>query len=188
MAHMIDTLFSSPRAQRRFFWISAGVLALGIALFVALVVFRGTGNAYPDKFSNQKATLAKPEKTVPISKAEIAVAREFIRTAVLRHDVAKSYDIVHVDLKGRMTRKEWATGNIPVIDYPAENENTASFQVDYSYPTSALMEIDLVAKPHSGVRPELLFFIGLKRKNTSSKWLVNYWEPHWKPPVPAAPN
>ena len=190
MASMIDSLFGSPRAQRRFFFVSAGVLAIGIVTFVALVVFRGTSNAFPDKFSNQKATLAKPEKRVPVSKSEIAVARKFINTAVLRKDVDASYNIVHVDLKGRMTRKEWDTGNIPVIDYPAENGSTAAFKVDYSYQTSALMEIDLVAKPHAQVRPELLFFIGLKRAGNkpNGRWLVNYWEPHWKPPIPVAPG
>jgi hypothetical protein len=106
----------------------------------------------------------------------------------MRQNVASSYNLVHVDLKGRLTKKQWATGNIPVVDYPAANADRARFKIDYSYATSALMEIDLIAKPHSGVRPELLFFIGLKRATPTSKWLVNYWEPNWKPPVPAAPN
>ena len=183
---MIGTLVNSPRAQRRFLWLSGAVLVAGIAAFVALVLFRGTGNAYPDKFSKQPAQLAKPEKKVPISANEIAIARKFIKTAVMRQNLDAAYNITHVDLKGRMTRKAWDTGNIPVVGYPALNADTAPFQVDFSYQDEALLEVDLDAKPGSGVRPELLFFLGLKKSH--GKWLVSYWEPHWKPPIPATPN
>jgi hypothetical protein len=187
---MIETFFGSPRAQRRFFWGSVVVFLIGVSAFIALVVFRGTGNAYPDKFSNKPAQLATPEKHVPITKAQIALARKFIRTAVLRKNIDASYDIVNVDLKGRLTRKQWDTGNIPVIDFPASNIDTAAFQVDYSYQNEALLEVDLIAKAHTIARPELLFFLGLKRAGAkeTGPWQVSYWEPHWKPPVPAAPN
>jgi hypothetical protein len=187
---MIDTFFGSPRAQRRFFWLSAGVLAAGLAAFLAFVVFRGTGNAFPDKFSNQKAQFVTPEHHVPLTKAQLGLARKFIRTAVARKDLDASYGLVNVDLRGRLTRKQWDTGNIPVIDYPASNIDTAKFQIDYSYQNEALLEVDLIAKPGTQVRPELLFFLGLKRagKKETGPWQVSYWEPHWKPPIPAAPN
>jgi hypothetical protein len=190
MANVIGTLFGSPRAQRRLFWLSAGVLVVGVAAFLAFVVFRGTGNAFPDKFSNKPAQLATPEKHVPITKAQLTLARKFMSTAVLRKNLDASYDIVNVDLKGRLTRKQWDTGNIPVIDYPAGNIDTAKFQVDYSYQNEALLEVDLISKANSGVRPELLFFLGLKRAGAkeTGPWQVSYWEPHWKPPVPEAPN
>jgi len=190
VAHLLDNMFGSPRAQRRLFVISAGVLTVGVIAFLALVVFRGTGNAFPDKFSNQKAQIAKPEKKVPISAAQLALARKFLTTAVLRQDVDAAYKIVHVDLKGRMTRKQWDTGNIPVITYPADNAKTAKFKVDFSYADQALLEVDLFAKAGSDVRPELLFFLGEKRAGAkhTGPWQISYWEPNWKPPVPASPN
>ena len=184
---ILGNLLNSPRRQRQFFILSAVVLVAGIAAFLAMVVFRGTSNAFTDTFSNQPATLNHPEKKVAVSKGQIALARKFIQTAVMRQNLSAAYDMVNADLKGRMTRKQWTTGDIPVIYYEAENVKTAAFQVDYSYETSALLEVDLVAKPHTETRPHLLFFIGLKRAGgkKDGRWLVDYWQPHWRPPVPS---
>jgi hypothetical protein len=184
----LNGFFNSPRNQRRLLFVSAAVLAVGIAVFVALVLLRGTSNAFTDTISNKPAQLYHPEKRVPVSKGEISLARKFIETAVARQNLNAAYNLVHTDLKGRLTRSEWNSGNIPVIYYPARNAETTSFQTDYSYQTSALFEVDLVAKPGSDQRPHLLFYLGLKRAGdkATGRWLVSYWQPHWRPPVPEA--
>jgi hypothetical protein len=180
----------SPRAQRRILIGSAAIFAAGVIAFVSMVLLRGTSNAFVGTISNKPATLVKKEKKVPPSPAAFKVARTFLETAVLRKNIDASYNLVHVDLKGRMTRKQWDTGNIPVVDYPANNAKTAAFQVDFSYQTEMLLEVNLVAKrgSPSTVRPNLDFFLGLKRAGgkANGRWLVNYWEPHWRPPVPYA--
>lgn len=189
MAQSSGTLsgkFSSPRRQRQIFLGSAAVFAAGVIAFLAVVLLRGSGNRFTDTFSNQPAQLAKKERVTKPTAEEYAVARRFIETAVARKNLDASYDLVHVDLKGRMTRKQWDTGNIPVVDYPANNAKTAAFTTEYSYADQGLFDVDLVAKPGSTVRPHLLFFIGLKKEH--GKWLVNYWEPHWRPPIPQAVN
>lgn len=188
--HAEGRFFGSPRAQRRFLIGSGIIFAAGVIAFVSIVWLRGTSNAFVGTLSNKPATLIKKEKKVPPSPAAFKVARKFLETAVLRKNIDASYNLVHVDLKGRMTRKQWDTGNIPVVDYPANNAETASFQVDFSYQTEMLLEVNLVAKKGSPstVRPNLDFFLGLKRADgkTDGRWLVNYWEPHWRPPVPLA--
>ncbi len=191
MASPSDTLtaFSnSPRKQRRFFIVGASVLLVGIGVFLAVVVFRGTPNAFTDTLSNKPAQLYHPDKNVPLSKGELALARQFIKTAVERRNLDAAYTIVHPDLKGSLTRKQWDTGNIPVVSYLARNADTAAFVVDYSFKTAALLEVDLVAKRGQDQRPHLLFYLGLKRQGgkPTGRWLVNYWQPHWKPPVPQA--
>jgi hypothetical protein len=185
-----DGFLSSPRNQRRLLIVSAAVLVAGVVAFTATFLLRGSGNHFTASISNQNAQLIHPDKPTPISREELRVARRFVETAVLRHNTASSYALADPDLKGTMTKKQWATGNIPVIPYPAQNAATSAFQVDYSYQTSALLEIDLVAKPGSGVRPHLLFFLGLKRAGgkPNGKWRVSYWEPHWKPPIPEGVN
>lgn len=182
----LKALLSSPRGQRRILLVSLVVFVAG-AVAATVVFVKNTSNAFVGTNSTTTVALIKTPKTVKPSAAAFAVAREFIRTAVARKNLDVSYDIVHPDLKGRLTRKQWDTGNIPVVDYPANNINSAAFIVDFSYPTQMLLEVDLVAKEGSGVRPHLLFFIGLKRAHDSptGRWLVNYWEPHWKPPVPS---
>jgi len=185
----LSGLFDSPRKQRRFFIFSGIVLLAGIVA-VLVVVFHGTGNAYPDKFSNQPAQLNHPEKKAPVSPDQISLMRKFITTAVARQDLKSAYWIVGPDLRGGLTRKQWLVGDIPVLFYHAENAKTVSFKVDYSYQKQALFEANLHAKAGTEQRPSLLFFIGLKRQGdkANGRWLVNYFEPNWRPPVPMAPG
>lgn len=186
---ILGGLLDSPRKQRRFFILSASVLAVGIVAFVSLVLLRGTSNAFTDTISNKPAQLNHPDKKAPVSKDEIAIARQFIRTAVARKNLDSAYAIVHPDIKGTLTRKQWDTGNIPVVSFPARNTETAAFTTVYSYETSALLEVDLTATSAAlTTRPHLRFYVGLKRQGDkpTGHWLVSYWQPHWRPPMPQA--
>ena len=182
--------FGSPRKQRRFFIISAVVFAAGIVAFVSTVLLRGTSNAFTDTISTQPAKIYHPDKTAPVSKEQIALMRTFIKTAVARKNLRYAYTIVDRDLKGDMTMKQWLTGNIPVVQYEASNVDTAAFVPVYHYQTSALFNVDLIPVGHTQKRPELLFFIGMKRAGgtKTGRWLIDYWQPRWRPPVPAAPG
>lgn len=183
-------ILASPRRQRRLLIISAGVLFVGLIAVLFAVVFRGTGNAYPDKFTNQPAQLNHPEQKAPVQPQEIALLRRFIQTAVARKDLGAAYSMVNNDLRGGMTMKQWLKGDIPVLFYHADNAKTVQFSVDYSYKTSALFEANLHAVPGTETRPELLFFIGVKRAGgkPNGRWLVNYFEPNWREPIPMAPG
>ncbi len=186
----IAGVLSSPRRQRQFLILSVAIFAVGIVAFVSIYLLRGTGNAFTDTFSNQPAKLAKPQKTVPVTRTQLDLMRTFIKTAVARKDLGYAYTIVSPDLRGRMSLKDWKKGNIPVVQYEAENVDTAAFVPVYHYETSALFNVDLIPVGHTQARPELLFSIGLKRAGDkkTGKWLVDYWQPRWRPPVPAAPG
>jgi hypothetical protein len=183
-------VLNSPRRQRQFLIVSAAVFGAGVIAFVSIFLLRGTGNAFTDTFSTNPAKLAKPQKTVPVTKTQIALMRDFIRSAVARKNLAHAYAIVSTDLRGRMTLADWEKGNIPVVQYEAENVDTAAFIPVYHYQTSALFNVDLIPVGHTQQRPELLFSIGLKRAGDkkTGRWLVDYWQPRWRPPVPAAPG
>ena len=183
-------VLNSPRRQRQFLIVSIAVFAVGVIAFVSVYLLRGTGNAFTDTFSNQPAKLSKPEKTVPVTKTQVALMRTFIRTAVARQSLAYAYTIVSPDLRGRMTLKDWETGNIPIVQYEAENWKTAAFLPVYHYETSALFNVDLIPVGRTQSRPELMFSIGLKRAGgtKTGRWLVDYWQPRWRPPIPQAPN
>src|SRR5262245_15804464 len=168
-----DGFLSSPRAQRRLLWISGGIFAVGLIVFLSLYVFRGS-SGYHAPISNKPAQHVKAPVKAPPDPAAYKVARRFMETAVQRKNLSAAYPLVGPDLKGGMTLKQWDKGNIPVVQYPAGNIETAGFQVINSYKTQMLLLVDLVAKRGTDVRPHLPFWIGLKRAHNDPKgrWLV----------------
>lgn len=182
-----DGFLSSPRNQRRLLWISGGVFGVGLIVFLSVFVLRGSpGPSSP--ISTTPAQTAPKQVKAPPDPQAFKVARKFIETAVLRKHLDAAYPIVNQEIKGGLTKKQWETGNIPVIGYPAENSKTAAFEVLWSYKTQMMTVVDLVAKKGSHVRPHLPFFLGLVRAHNkpNGKWLVNYFEADWTPPVPSA--
>ena len=178
----------SPRAQRRFFLASLAVLLAGVAAIVAFVVI-GNDPTKDAPISTQNAQLAKKDPKRPVDPAAVKVARRFLLSAVIRKDLDWAYDNVSTEIKGSMTRKEWDTGNIPVIPCDAQNSTTAAFVPVFSLQREVEFQIALVPKPHAvycGDR-EVRFYIFLQREHDTptGRWLVSYWEPHYVPPVHA---
>jgi hypothetical protein len=171
----------SPRAQRRALGVGLGVFVVGAAVLV-FVFFRNTGHPLPDKLSNQPAQVVTPEHAVPVSPEIIRVMRKFIETAVVRKHLDQAYAIVGPDIRGNLTRKQFETGNIPVVPYPAADAESADYTVDYSYTDAAGLEIGLNPTADAPGTRRLTFYIGFKK--IRGHWVVNYWSPRYHPPVP----
>ena len=184
---MLENFKNSPRQQRRAFFGSLVLLASGIVALLVFVVMPSKDHALDTPISNQAADVVKQDPAAPVDPAAIAIGRRFLLTAVQRKGLNWAYDHVHVDLKGRMSRKQWDRGNIPVIPYDAQNANTTAFIPMFSLQREVEFEVTLIPKPHAiyaGLKP-LRFYIGLRRAHDqrNGEWLVSYWEPHWKPPI-----
>lgn len=175
------SLLQSPRNQRRLLVAALVLLAVGVGVFT-FVVFRNTGDA-TETFSTEPADIFKPEKSVGVDLAAKRIAGEFIKTAVARKNLAASYDLVAPELRQGMTRKEWQTGNIPVVYYPAGDLELATFKIDRSYKNEVVWQVFMVPKPGSGTQPAV-FYIGLKRSAEKAPWKVFYWVPRYQPAVP----
>jgi hypothetical protein len=177
---------SSPRAQRRLLWLSAAIFAIGLTVF--LVTYLGGSSGYHSPISTKPAQKAPKEIKAPPDPKAYKVARKFIETAPLRKNLDAAYPLVNHEISGGMTRKQWDKGNIAVLPYPAGNTKTAGFQVLWSYKTQLMLVVDLVAARGTDVRPHLPFFLGLVRAGNkpNGRWLVNYWEADWAPPVPTS--
>jgi hypothetical protein len=182
-------VLNSPRAQRRLLLISGGVLLIGLIVFLSAVVFRGSSGIH-SPISTVPAQAAPKQIKAPPDPKALTVARKFIETAVLRKNLDVAYPIVNSEIRGGLSKKQWESGNIPVIGYPAGNVKTAAFTVLWSYKTQLMTVVDLVATPGAHVRPHLPFFLGLVRANNKPKgqWLVNYWQADYTPLVPYGGN
>lgn len=169
------------RAQRRLTVITGLVLVAGVVAFTVASV-GDTGTSQETPLSNEPAQVFTPRKQVPLAEEARRVAGRFILTAVARENLADSYDLAHPELRQGLSRKEWLTGNIPVVYYPAKAIETATFKVDESYPDEAILEVALLPNT-ANVKPQI-FFIGLKK--AGNRWRVNYWVPRAAPAVPSA--
>jgi hypothetical protein len=159
-------------------WISGLVLVVGVAVFLAVFLSRGSSPAVTSDISTISS---KPTDTtqstgpkVPAAPAALQVARTFLETAVPRKNLESAYDIVGPALKGGFSRAQWNTGNIPVTFFDALNLKTAPFVIKWSHPNELMLEVGLKGKPGSVVK-SLGFLLGVDR--IGGKWLVNYFIP-----------
>ena len=175
---------SPPNSPHPSTLLSGLILVAGVVAFTVTWI-GDTGTSEETPLSNKPAQIFTPRKQVPLDVEARKVAGRFILTAVARENLGESYALVHPELRQGMTKKEWLTGNIPVVYYPAKEIETATFKVDESYPDEAILEVALLPKDAKKVKPQV-FYIGLKKagKGTAARWMVNYWVPRAAPQIP----
>ena len=177
----------SPRTQKYLLWVSAFVLAAGIA--AVLVVFLGnTGHSEPQSFGSEPVqTVAKPKKNIPLEKAQRELAGKFILTAVQRKRLQDAWNLVGPGLRQGITYKEWLKGTIPVIPF-LDPIKLAPIKVDISQKNYALIEVIIV--PVSKNVKSQIFTMEMIRvgKGSKSHWVVNSWAPRSTPTIPNNPG
>jgi hypothetical protein len=179
---MFKRVVSSRRFKVFLPWVSAAILLAGIGSILG-VFFSNTAHKLQVAPTGPPVHFKPKPKAVPLPTAARHVAGEFILTAVARKHLAQSYNLAHPILRAGFTRKQWLTGSIPVVPYPVVS--TASFKVDYSYPDQAQIELYLIAKKGSNVKPQQ-FLMGLRMygKGSHRHWTVDLWQPLYGPHVP----
>ena len=175
---------SSPRTQSRMLWLSAFILAAGIA--AVLIVFVGnTGSKEKQVFSNQPVQIVKKPKTVKLEPQVRVVAGKFILTAVQRKNLAAAWKLIGPGIRQDLTYKEWLSGNIPVVPF-LEKIKVAPMKVDLSTKNYALLEVVLLPMTGHGE----IFSIELNKigKGKAAHWVVNSWAPREAPTIPNNPS
>ena len=162
------------------------VLVVGVTVF-AIVFFRNTSHPLANKLSNDPASVAKSEPTVALDSAIVPLMKKFIATAVVRKNLDQAYALVGPDIRGDLTKKQFESGNIPVIPYPAADIQHVQYTVDYSHPSDVGLEVGLNPAPGTATR-RLTFYAGFTKIGSGSTkhWVINYWSPRYHPPVPKA--
>jgi hypothetical protein len=171
---------SSPRSQNRLLWISAIVLAAGIA-GVLITFLRDTGTKEKQVFSDKPVQTVQTPKAVKLEPDVRKVAGEFILTAVQRKDLAKAWGIVGPGIRQDLSYKEWLSGDIPVVPF-LDPIKLAPMKTRISNKAYALLEVYLLPSKGRGQ----IFSIELIKKK--GHWLVNSWAPRSAPTIPSNPN
>ena len=179
----------SGRAERYAPWLAALILVIGVA--AVIVKFAPNKNSTAQPLSSPPSASQAKEKTVKFSPAEAKAMFQFVRTAVAREDLAAAWKLAGPSVRGGLTYKEWLTGAIPVVPYPIDVRHFAPrIKIDYSFKNDAQVELALLPKAGSGVRPQY-FIAALKRlKGADGKmhWVVNNWVPRTALAVPRDPG
>ncbi len=181
-------ILRSPRWRRRLIWLS---IPLVIAPFVLLGVYysnpgdpgnpTGPEGSFPVEPTAAPFTAAKRRAVRP-------VLREFIKSAVAREDVSRSWDVAGPSLRQGLTRKQWNGGQLPVVPFPAADRGLGTWSlVQYSYTNAVGLEVFLFPKPGSGYSAVTADVELVRTKD--GEWKVDYWLPkrfHGPPALSAA--
>jgi hypothetical protein len=178
----IRSVLSSRKFNLALPWIAGLVLAIGVAVFIQSRT--NTGDE-PEVFEQgQVKDVSKNPKTVPVPEAARKVAVTFLRTAVVREDLATAWRVSGPSIRQGLTLKQWMTGNIAVVPYPAAAVDKAPIKIDWSYPKDVAIEVVLLPKKGSNDKPQV-FHMGLKKLGSGpGRWVVEYWSPYAPPAVP----
>jgi hypothetical protein len=180
----IASRFSSPRFQRKLFWLGGAALVAGVTAVIVTQVWTNP-NVAPPLPPPGPVQVPTKEKTVPVDPAAQRVGERFIRTAVIRTNLAESWRLSAPALREDFTLKRWQSGNIPVVPYPADLSRPAPVKIEYSYKDRLLLLILLNPKAGDTTKPQL-FHLGLHAfgKGKHRHWLVDYWAPFGSARVP----
>jgi hypothetical protein len=172
----VRELFSSPRRRRRFV-VRAAIVALLGGLVAVGILWPNTAEDAPSELTPGKPQVYHPPKHIKLTQSSraqaLTTAANFVKTAVARRHVDRSWPLVSPGLREGYTRAKWRTGEIPVIPYPVEQ---ARWKLDYSDEDALGLQVLLYPQAGSGLRPNL-FLMELKPVGDVKhrRWLVDSW-------------
>jgi hypothetical protein len=127
-------------------------IAAAVVLIVALllVFFRNTGHSTATPINEHaKAWVYHPPKavkaTVEQKAAAVSTLARFVRSAVIRRDLAASWPLATAHMKDGTSRADWLSGNLPVVPYPAATFRTAGFTLKYQF--QGILGYDVLVLP-----------------------------------------
>ena len=172
-------LLTSPRRRRRLAWLGV-LLAVGLAVGLSLVFLRNTVTPNKEKFTRAAPQVEEKPVTAPHSPRErgsaLAVAAEFLRTAILREHIDRSWFITEPSLKVGYTRHSWDSGDS--LPFPPYHFGQVRWRPDYSYRNSIGFQVALFPAKTEHQRATV-FFLDLRRhgEGRHERWLVSSFVP-----------
>ena len=137
----------------------------------------------------------RPIRVTPRIRRQVdATVKEFVRTAVLRRDLERSWRLASPELRAATSHADWMRGDLPVFPYPADPERT-TWDLDFADTLEIALNVTLL--PRRGVRvdPEV-FAVSLQPTGRGQRrhLVVEAWYPRGPlshpepPPASAAPQ
>ena len=180
-------VLSSPRWQRRLVW-SAAAVAPVAAVAIAVVTMPTSHDFGPIAHEGGASVVlrnAKPIRLTPQLRVELdRTVNEFVRTAVVRRDLDRGWELASPAMRATVSRNEWTAGRLPVFPFPAAALRTSSWRRVYS--SGNTVGIDVMLQPKDGSGQRVLVY-SAELTLTKGRWLVDRWFPQTTLGVAAAP-
>lgn len=162
--------------RRRFLWL-AGFLALAGVVALLIVLIKNPPPP-PGAKTSPGGTLVKPDVRMAFAPHQdhiLGLAQQFVVTAVRRDHVEQSWEMVCPAMREGYTRASWATGEIPVVPYPA---SFAKWHLAYSYEREIDLQVALYARPEKKLMP-VVFDLTLHPcgGTRANRWLISSFIP-----------
>lgn len=147
-------MLDSRRRRRQILWLAVAASAAGGIAAIGLE-YPGTAPERSRVSNRPSELLPSSPKSMPLTAARKnlvqGIAAEFVTEAVLRQHVERSYRLTAPELRQGLTQAQWATGNIPVVEYPASEVALIKSKVEYSYADRVGLDVLIVPKRGSDV-------------------------------------
>jgi hypothetical protein len=118
----------------------------------------------------------KPLQLTPRTRRQLdATVDEFVRAAVMRRDLERSWKLASPALRVGITHREWLSGELPVYPYPADPARTA-WVLDYADEEEVALNVTLEPRKGSSDAPAV-FGVSLAPvgRGAHRHWLVGSW-------------
>ncbi len=173
----VKRLLSSYRWRRRLIWLTALAVIVGAGTAIALLV----PNTRPKEIgpSNVTVKIAPSPTRVRLTQHDealaLAVASRFLHTAVARRDVDRSWNLVSVEFRSGFTRKQWDSGDLPVVTYPVGKTRSNLLYSD----TDGVGYLLAISPTRGSHQAPASFEIGLHPVGSGQhrRWVVDSWQP-----------
>jgi hypothetical protein len=120
------------------------------------------------------ATPAAAARLSPVERQAINRTLDaFVNSAVKRHNVMVSYDLVTPSMRAGISRSTWAKGSLPVSAYPARGSTFHAWTVDFASPTDVGFELMIESRKS---RSDSIVFTG-EVKKIHGRWLIDSFNP-----------
>jgi hypothetical protein len=174
----VKGLLASYRWRRRLVWLTLTAIVVAAAVGVALK-WPNTAAKEPGVSNVPLHFDYSPPKSVRLKLHDkvvaLAVTRRFIDTAVVRgKNIDESWSLASPEFRAGFTRKQWDSGNMPVVPFPVQE---ARWKLDYSDVQGVGFQIALIPTQGSHLRAQV-FLVDLHAVGAGKqrRWLIDNWQ------------
>jgi hypothetical protein len=187
MTAKVTEYWDRPWYRRGFVAVAAAVLVAGLAVTISR---SHSGPVAPSSLPPATNPYKAPNPTalyghkIAMPPAVMASVRAFVKNAVLREDPGATWPMVDPKVRQGLTRSQWASGNIPIPEFPRSAFASAGVKVVRARQHEILLDVLVGSKQPLQAHPlETL----IEFRPRAGGWKISYVGPKGGSiPVPAA--